>query len=172
MIRMKIAQILLHLLHLPLKHLRGDHLQRLLLFIAETIIRFLRAVILQLKADAIVDLRDGEHLLQQRDRDQRRDMLRMITLFFRLRDQPGLDIIIDHRTGDDRILFIKHSDSTSMDDFLELKGQLIPQDQLTDEQRPYYNYTCQLGDFIKTCSVPSPLLNEKDLEREKRMLEI
>ena len=48
----------------------------------------------------------------------------------------------------------------------------IPQDQLTDEQRPYYNYTCQPGDFIKTCSVPSPLLNEKDLEREKRMLEI
>ena len=47
-----------------------------------------------------------------------------------------------------------------------------PQDQLTDEQRPYYNYTCQPGDFIKTCSVPSPLLNEKDLEREKRMLEI
>ena len=59
-----------------------------------------------------------------------------------------------------------------MYDFLELKGQLIPQDQLTDEQRPYYNYTCQPGDFIKTCSVPSPLLNEKDLEREKRMLEI
>ncbi len=39
-------------------------------------------------------------------------------------------------------------------------------------QRPYYNYTCQPGDFIKTCSVPSPLLNEKDLEREKRILEI
>ena len=70
------------------------------------------------------------------------------------------------------VIFFKHSDSTSMDDFLELKGQLIPQDQLTDEQRPYYNYTCQPGDFIKTCSVPSPLLNEKDLKREKRMLEI
>lgn len=90
MIRMKIAQILLHLLHLPLKHLRGDHLQRLLLFIAETIIRFLRAVILQLKADAIVDLRDGEHLLQQRDRDQRRDMLRMITLFSGFGINPAL----------------------------------------------------------------------------------
>jgi len=47
-----------------------------------------------------------------------------------------------------------------------------PYYELTDEQRPYYNYTCQPGDFIKTCSVPSPLLNEKDLEREKRMLEI
>ena len=86
----------------------------------------------------------------------------------------GLYLCLDYNRNPiaRRILFIKHSDSTSMDDFLELKGQLIPQDQLTDEQRPYYNYTCQPGDFIKTCSVPSPLLNEKDLEREKRMLEI
>ena len=83
----------------------------------------------------------------------------------------GLYLCLDYNRNPiaRRILFIKHSDSTSMDDFLELKGQLIPQDQLTDEQRPYYNYTCQPGDFIKTCSVPSPLLNEKDLEREKRM---
>ena len=86
----------------------------------------------------------------------------------------GLYLCLDYNRNPiaSRILFIKQSESTSMDDFLELKGQLIPQDQLTDEQRPYYNYTCQLGDFIKTCSVPSPLLNEKDLEREKRMLEI
>ena len=86
----------------------------------------------------------------------------------------GLYLCLDYNRNPiaRRILFIKHSDSTSMDDFLELKGQLIPQDQLTDEQRPYYNYTCQPGDFIKTCSVPSPLLNEKDLERETRMLEI
>ena len=89
-------------------------------------------------------------------------------IFFNEREAPQLALFTIAR----RILFIKHSDSTSMDDFLELKGQLIPQDQLTDEQRPYYNYTCQPGDFIKTCSVPSPLLNEKDLEREKRMLEI
>ena len=59
-----------------------------------------------------------------------------------------------------------------MDDFLELKGQLIPQDQLTDEQRPYTTTPASRATSIKTCSVPSPLLNEKDLEREKRMLEI
>ena len=68
--------------------------------------------------------------------------------------------------------FIKHSDSTGMDDFLELKGTIIPKEELTEEQIPYYNYTCQPGDYIKTCSVPSPLFNEKDLEREKKMLEI
>lgn len=86
----------------------------------------------------------------------------------------GLYLCLDYNRNPiaRRIIFIKHSDSTSMDDFLELKGGLISQEDLTEEQIPYYNYTCQPGDFIKTCSVPSPLLNEKDLEREKKMLEI
>ena len=55
-----------------------------------------------------------------------------------------------------RILFVKYSDSTSLDDFLELKGRIIPQEELTDELLPYYNYTCQKEDCIKTCSVPRP----------------
>lgn len=86
----------------------------------------------------------------------------------------GLYLCLDYNRNPiaRRIIFIKHSDSTSMDDFLELKGELIAKENLTEEQIPYYNYTCQPGDFIKTCSVPSPLLNEKDLEREKKMLEI
>ena len=71
-----------------------------------------------------------------------------------------------------RILFVKHSDSTSMDDFLELKGRIIPQEELTDELLPYYNYTCRKEDCIKTCSVPSPRLDASDLEREKKLLEI
>ncbi|WP_018665953.1 hypothetical protein [Bacteroides gallinarum] len=86
----------------------------------------------------------------------------------------GLYLCLDYNRNPiaRRIIFIKHSDSTSMDDFLELKGAIIPKGELTEEQIPYYNYTCQPGDYIKTCSVPSPLLNEKDLEREKKMLEI
>lgn len=71
-----------------------------------------------------------------------------------------------------RIVFVKHSDSTSMEDFLEMKGQLVCKEELTDELLPYYNYTCQPGDYIKTCTVPSPQLDEHDLEREKRLLEI
>lgn len=86
----------------------------------------------------------------------------------------GLYLCLDYNRNPiaRRIIFIKHSDSTSMDDFLELKGELVAQENLTDEQVAYYNYTCQPGDYIKTCSVPSPLLNEKDLEREKKMLDI
>lgn len=86
----------------------------------------------------------------------------------------GLYICLDYNRNPiaRRIIFIKYSDSTSMDDFLELKGEIVTKENLSEEQIPYYNYTCQPGDYIKTCSVPSPLLNEKDLEREKKMLDI
>ena len=86
----------------------------------------------------------------------------------------GLYLCLDYNRNPiaRRILFIKHSDSTNIDDFLLLKGRLVSPEELTDEIRPYYDYTCQSGDYIKTCNVPSPLLNAKDLDREKRMLEI
>ena len=86
----------------------------------------------------------------------------------------GLYLCLDYNRNPiaRRILFIKHSDSTNIDDFLLLKGRLVSPEELTDEIRPYYDYTCQPGDYIKTCNVPSPLLNAKDLDREKRMLEI
>lgn len=71
-----------------------------------------------------------------------------------------------------RIVFVKQSDSTSTDDFLALKGRLVPPEELTDELMPYFNYACQKDDCIKTCTVPSPRLDVSDLEREKRMLDI
>ena len=63
----------------------------------------------------------------------------------------GLYLCLDYNRNPiaRRILFIKHSDSTGMDDFLELKGTIIPKEELTEEQIPYYNYTCQPGDYIK-----------------------
>lgn len=69
-----------------------------------------------------------------------------------------------------RILFVKQSDSTDMEEFLELKGELVPQDKLSPLQKKYYDYTCREGDCIRTCMVPSPQLNENDLEREKKIL--
>ena len=44
----------------------------------------------------------------------------------------------------------------------------LKSDKLTELQKKYYDYTCQEGDCIRTCMVPSPQLNENDLEREKR----
>ena len=66
-----------------------------------------------------------------------------------------------------RILFVKQGDSADMEEFLELKGELVPLDKLTELQKKTYDYTCQEGDCIRTCMVPSPQLNENDLEREK-----
>ena len=43
-----------------------------------------------------------------------------------------------------------------MEEFLELKGELVPLDKLTELQKKYYDYTCQEGDCIRTCMVPSP----------------
>lgn len=71
-----------------------------------------------------------------------------------------------------RVVFVKYSDSTSLDDFLELKGELVDKEGLSEEQLAYFNYTCQEGDYIKTCTVPSPRLSESDLVREKKMLMI
>ena len=71
-----------------------------------------------------------------------------------------------------RILFVKQGDSTDMEEFLELKGELVPLDKLTELQKKYYDYTCQEGDCIRTCMVPSPQLNENDLEREKKILSL
>ena len=71
-----------------------------------------------------------------------------------------------------RIVFVKYSDSTSMDDFIELKGGLLTEEELTSEQKVYFDYTCRGGDYIKTCTVPSPHLNGDDLEREKKMLKL
>ena len=71
-----------------------------------------------------------------------------------------------------RIVFVKYADSTSMDDFIELKGGLLTEEELTPEQKVYFEYTCRGGDYIKTCTVPSPHLNGDDLEREKKMLKL
>ena len=54
----------------------------------------------------------------------------------------------------------------------EVKRGIIPKGKIPEELMPYYDYTCQTGDFIKTCTVPSPSLDAQDLKREKKMLEL
>lgn len=86
----------------------------------------------------------------------------------------GLYLCLDYNRNPiaRRIHFVKQSDSTDMDEFLTLKGEIIPKDKITEDLMPYYDYTCRPGDYIKTCTVPSPSLNTQDLEREKKMLEL
>ena len=86
----------------------------------------------------------------------------------------GLYLCLDynHNPIARRIVLVKQSDNTNVNEFLEMQGRLVPKTELTPELEVFYNYTCQEGDYIKTCTVPSPKLDETDLEREKRMLKI
>lgn len=86
----------------------------------------------------------------------------------------GLYLCLDynHNPIARRIVLVKQSDSTDQQVFMEMESKLIPKTELTPEQEVFYNYTCQEGDYIKTCTVPSPKLDESDLEREKKMLKI
>lgn len=74
----------------------------------------------------------------------------------------GLYLCLDYNRNPiaRRILFIKHSDSTSMDDFLELKGQLIPQDQLTTSNAP--TTTTPASRATSSKPAPSPLPAERE----------
>ena len=86
----------------------------------------------------------------------------------------GLYLCLDynHNPIARRIVMMKQSDSTAINDFLKMEGKIVPRAELTPELEVYYNYTYKKGDYIKTCTVPSPQLNESDLEREKKMLQI
>lgn len=69
-----------------------------------------------------------------------------------------------------RILFVKHSDSIAREEFLKLKGELKNYNQLADNEKIYYKYTCQPEDAIRICNVLSPQMNEEDLIQEKKIL--
>ena len=51
-----------------------------------------------------------------------------------------------------------------------MKSGLVAKEDFTPEQQAYYDYTCQTGDYIKMCTVPSLRMNESDLIKEKKML--
>jgi hypothetical protein len=71
-----------------------------------------------------------------------------------------------------RILFVKYSDSVARDEFMKLKGELKAYEVLNEKEQAYYNYTCQSGDIIRMCNIPSPHMTEEDLTVEKKILSL
>lgn len=69
-----------------------------------------------------------------------------------------------------RILFVKASDSTSREDFLNAKGCLKQYEELDDRERLYYKYTCGGVDVVRMRDVPSPRMTDDDLLAEKELL--
>ena len=95
-----------------------------------------------------------------------------IPLFKHPRQLRGLYMGLDYNRNPvaRRILFIKESESTDIEEFLTMKSGLIAKEDFSPEQQAYYNYTCQTGDYIKMCTVPSLRMDESDLIKEKKML--
>lgn len=97
-----------------------------------------------------------------------------IPFFRNPRQLRGLYIGLDYNRNPvaRRLLLIKESDSTDTEEFLAMERGLIQKENFTPEQQAYYNYTCQTGDYIKMCTVPSLQMDETDLIKEKRMLSL
>lgn len=71
-----------------------------------------------------------------------------------------------------RILFVKHSDSISPEEFAQIKGELKQYEELNEQEKKYYDYTCRPEDIIRTCAIPSPRMTDEDLLLEKKILEL
>lgn len=55
---------------------------------------------------------------------------------------------------------------------MKLKGELKAYEVLNEKEQAYYNYTCQPGDIIRMCNIPSPHMTEEDLTIEKKILSL
>ncbi len=69
-----------------------------------------------------------------------------------------------------RVVLQKISESTDMETFLSTAPQLIPLDQLSEEQAIFANYACCYEDALRMCSVPSRGGDTEMLKKEKEIL--
>lgn len=95
-----------------------------------------------------------------------------IPLFRHPKQLRGLYLGLDYNRNPvaRRLILVKEPGEVTLDNFRELKSELINKEDLNPEQQTYYDYTCQPGDYIKMCTVPSLRMDETDLIKEKRML--
>ena len=71
-----------------------------------------------------------------------------------------------------RILFVRQGDEIPLEEFADLRTEVIPKARLTGELLEYYNYTCCNEDIIRSMMLISPDKDTKELQREKQLLKI
>lgn len=71
-----------------------------------------------------------------------------------------------------RILFVRQGDEIPLEEFAELRTEVIPKDQLTGELLEYYHYTCGEEDVIRSMMLISPDKDVKELKHEKELLKV
>lgn len=69
-----------------------------------------------------------------------------------------------------RIVFVKQSESIDREEFMKMKGRLVTEDELTDKEKTYFQYTCRKEDIIRLTSINNPQMTDNDLLEEKRAL--
>lgn len=71
-----------------------------------------------------------------------------------------------------RVVFVRQGNEIPLEEFAEMRTEVIPKDKLNEEQQAYYDYTCQQGDVIRSMMLVSPEKNVNDLMREKELLKL
>ena len=70
-----------------------------------------------------------------------------------------------------RIVLVKLGNDCSPEAFERVEAGIIMQEQFTEEQERIFDYTCNRTDYIKMCTLPSPKLDLRDLQAEKKLLD-
>ena len=71
-----------------------------------------------------------------------------------------------------RILLIRQDEEISLEEFAKLRTEVVPRPQLTDALLPYYDYTCQHEDTVRSLMMAFPGNGLDSLIAEKQMLGI
>lgn len=71
-----------------------------------------------------------------------------------------------------RILFIRESEEVPFEEFCQRKTLVIPKQEISEQLMPYYNYTCQKEDYIRSFAMASPQNDENNLKLEKELLKL
>ncbi|MFI3261280.1 MAG: hypothetical protein R3Y26_00070 [Rikenellaceae bacterium] len=71
-----------------------------------------------------------------------------------------------------RVVLIREGDEISVEEFEKYETRIIKKEQLDDRLLPYYNYTCQEEDLIRSMFIISPDKSIDDLALEKKMLKL
>lgn len=103
--------------------------------------------------------------------------LKIIYLQLPIMEYPGIikGIYLTHDYNRNpiarRILLVRQSDEISLDEFADLKTEVIPKEEIKGELEAYYEYTCGKQDCIKSLMLVSPDKDIEILKKEKLLLE-
>lgn len=71
-----------------------------------------------------------------------------------------------------RILLVRQSEEIPLEEFAKLRTEVVPRQQLDKTLLPYYDYTCQPEDIVRSLMMASPGNALDNLIAEKQMLRI